>query len=412
MTLNPNNLTIAVVGYLSSDIGVGQAARLWKDVFEPIAGATYAVDLGDPALDEHRITKPQPDSLRAVDLRILCFNADETRLLLHHPLVRNLSARYTVGLWHWETDIFPRWMHRAFAAVDEVWTGSTYTRDILAGLTTKNVRTLSPPVPRLATPPIDRARSALGLSDEFIFLCEFDYRSVFARKNPLGAIAAFQRAFEPDEGPILLIKGMNSGAFPELQSKLAAAALDRRDIVIWNRDLSYENNILLLASCDVYVSLHRAEGFGLAISEAASLGKPIITTGYSGPMDYLASDSSLLVPFELQRVGPRRYPYPRRGRWAEPDLERAANLMRWAWNNPDSAAQLGSRARLSVQRYHSIDNRISQVRDIMSDLCSNPPDHVAPRPATCSHWWNSFGWWLHLEANRFARRIIRIVGKI
>ena len=160
------------------------------------------------------------------------------------------------------------------------------------------------------------------------------------------------------------------------------------------------------------MSLHRAEGFGLAISEAASLGKPIIATGYSGPMDYLEHDSSLLVPFELQRVGSGRYPYPRRGRWAEPDLERAAMLMRWAWNNPDAAARLGARARLTVERYHSIDSRIVETQAALKELFSRSPDHIAPRPTTASRRRSSIDWRLHVEANRLSRRVVRIVGKL
>lgn len=412
MTRDPSDLSIAIVGYLSSGIGVGRAARLWKKVFEAITPATYAVDLGDPVRAGRHIAEQRPEWCGPVDIRVLCFNADETRLLLHHPLVRDTNARYTVGLWHWETDVFPWWMRRAFAAVDEVWAGSNYTRNVLAGLTTKNVRALSPPVPRLASRSTVDARAALHLSDEFIFLCEFDYRSVLARKNPLGTIKAFRYAFQPDEGPILLIKGVNSTAFPELQKQLATASVDRRDIIIWNRDLSYEQNNLLLASCDVYMSLHRAEGFGLTISEAASLGKPIITTGYSGPMDYLANDSSLLVPFELQRVGPGQYPYPRRGRWAEPDLGHAAKLMRWAWKNPDSAARLGARARHSVERDHSIDRRVVQARAALKELCAGPPDHIIAHHATWLPRWNTVDWRLHAGASRLARRVVRVAGII
>ena len=50
-------------------------------------------------------------------------------------------------------------------------------------------------------PQIDRRR--LGLPDAFTFLFVFDFLSVFERKNPLGLIEAFTKAFTPGEGPVL-----------------------------------------------------------------------------------------------------------------------------------------------------------------------------------------------------------------
>ena len=38
----------------------------------------------------------------------------------------------------------------------------------------------------------------------------------------------------------------------------------------------------LLGCCDVYVSLHRSEGFGFGMAEAMALGKPVIATGLLG----------------------------------------------------------------------------------------------------------------------------------
>ena len=45
--------------------------------------------------------------------------------------------------------------------------------------------------------------------DTFTFLFMFDYFSTLQRKNPLGLIDAFKRAFEPGEGPRLLLKTIN-----------------------------------------------------------------------------------------------------------------------------------------------------------------------------------------------------------
>jgi len=47
---------------------------------------------------------------------------------------------------------------------------------------------------------VPRPRDELGLPEGFLFLFSFDHNSVFERKNPLGLIDAFTRAFEPGAG--------------------------------------------------------------------------------------------------------------------------------------------------------------------------------------------------------------------
>ena len=52
-------------------------------------------------------------------------------------------------------------------------------------------------------------------------------------------------------------------------------------------------------SVDVYVSLHRSEGFGLGMAEAMRLAKPVIATAYSANVDFCTSQNSLQVGYRL-----------------------------------------------------------------------------------------------------------------
>ena len=69
-----------------------------------------------------------------------------------------------------------------------------------------------------------------------------------------------------------------------------------------------------MAACDCYVSLHRAEGFGLTLAEAMAIGKPVIATGYSGNVDFMNDANSYLVDYEIGASRPRMRDLPARGR--------------------------------------------------------------------------------------------------
>ena len=70
-----------------------------------------------------------------------------------------------------------------------------------------------------------------------LFLTVFDHLSVTERKNPLGVIEAFRRAFAPDEGPVLVIKTMNGHQRWANHQRVLAAADGRADIRVWDEAL-------------------------------------------------------------------------------------------------------------------------------------------------------------------------------
>ena len=120
--------------------------------------------------------------------------------------------------------------------------------------------------------------------------------------------------------------------------------------------MTRERSYALLEIADVYVSLHRSEGFGLSMAEAMLMGKPVVATNYSGNLDFMNSQNSLLVDsLGLIEVGDdAQSNYPREGRWADPDLEQAAAHFRWIAENPDAAMAMGKRAQLELTELLSL----------------------------------------------------------
>ncbi len=129
-------------------------------------------------------------------------NADELPNFAKRVGGQFFRRHYTIGLWAWEIDKFPRTFDASFEYVDEIWSISQFARDAIATVTTKPVYVFPVPIlePRSET---KRGRSDLGLPPGFVFLFCFDLLSIFERKNPLGLIDAFSKAFRNNEGPML-----------------------------------------------------------------------------------------------------------------------------------------------------------------------------------------------------------------
>jgi glycosyltransferase involved in cell wall biosynthesis len=275
---------------------------------------------------------------------IVAVNADELP-----DFVTRLGEDYfegpRIGIWGWETNsIPPRWQ-RAFGLIDEIWVYSRFMAENIGAVA---------PVPVVALPPpVEPAQHApeplrLGVPSGYLFLFVFDYLSTVQRKNPVGLIEAFKRAFGSGEEPQLLIKTINAPLRPLAEEEVLWAAHGRTDIHVVDRSLTDEELHGLMAAADCYVSLHRAEGFGLTMAEAMAIGKPVIATGYSGNVDFMNEENSYLIDFAIGRVGAECEIYPPEGEWAEPSIEHAAKLMRHVYTNPQEAQRIGARAAQDV----------------------------------------------------------------
>ncbi len=342
---------INVVGYLSSERGVGEVARqilaAMREDDVPVATIDAPTELEriDPVLTE------LSEADYPYDFNLICVNADMLPLVAKGLGKDFFDHRSSAGLWFWEVSHFPEQWHQAFDYVDEVWVATEHVAEALRPLSTIPVHTIRIPITPGA--PAAATRAELGMPEGFCFLFLFDYRSVFRRKNPLGLVEAFCRAFELGSGPSLVIKSIFGEEFPAEREALAAAVRDRPEIHLVEETIAPELKDAMIASCDCYVSLHRSEGLGLTMAEAMYFGKPVIATAYSGNLDFMNDRNGFLVPHTMVEIGPDANPYPPEKEWADPDLDRAAELMREVFEAPEEAARRGQRAAEDIRRDHS-----------------------------------------------------------
>jgi glycosyltransferase involved in cell wall biosynthesis len=343
---------VNLVGYLSSKRGVGEAARQIRSALEAGGIATRLIDIPTDATKLPAALGRLRAEDYPYDFNLVCVNADMLPALAAAAGARFFGRRHSTGLWFWEVSAFPERLRPAFDSVDEVWVATEHVAEAVRPVAPVPVRTVRLPIE--PAPAAEMSREQLGMPEGFCFLFVYDYRSVFRRKNPLGVVAAFCEAFEPGEGPSLVIKSVSGDEFPDEREELAAAVADRPDIRLIEETVSPEAKNAMIAGCDCYVSLHRSEGLGLTMAEAMYYGRPVIATGYSGNLDFMTEENSFLVRHRMTPIGDDAPPYPPEGEWAEPDLAHAASLMRQVFDQPEAAARRGRRAAAEIRRTHSV----------------------------------------------------------
>lgn len=375
-------LGVNLAGYFRTETGVGQIGRLLADVVRA-CGLPYVTVTNTRSSSRQQAAFTEELSEVRYPITIASINADQFPSWANEVASSLLTGRYTIGVWAWEVEDFPDCFDTAIGLVDEIWAISEFTRAAIAGKTDKPVHVIPYPVPELSrTAELDRG--ALGLPQRPYLLYMFDYLSVFERKNPVGLVQAFTAAFADGQGPELVIKSVNGGRFRSEREQLLSACRGRSDIHLIEDYLDADVIESLITHCAAYVSLHRAEGLGLTMSEAMSAGKPVIATGYSGNLDFMNSENSLLVGYQPVEIPPSARPYGPPTRWAEPDLTEAAKHLRWVHDHPDEAAELGLRAQESMRNGHDLDRSVAfvmgRLRQIEQQLNTERPAADQPVP--------------------------------
>ncbi len=360
--------SINIAGYFRAELGIGAAARSLVAALAAAEIPFNTISFEDTANRQNHPFGDRRSEAGQADINIICVNADQIAAFAEKTGPELRHGRYTIGVWFWEVEDFPPLFHGAFNYVDEIWVASEFMRETFLKVSPKPVFKFKLPV---LQPEIDPSlsRADFDLPNRFLFLFSFDFLSVLERKNPVGLIEAFKRAFQPDEDPVLLIKTINGDKRVLEMEKLRYAIRGRPDIILRDGYLSVVQNDTLTTLIDCYVSLHRSEGFGLTIAEAMALGKPAIATAYSGNLEFMIEENSFLCPCQRAQVGSGREPYPASSHWSEPDVEQAAQLLRHVYTHQEEATKRGLRGAEDIRALHSpavagpiIRDRLEEIR--------------------------------------------------
>lgn len=375
--------TVNVVGFLGSTSGLSSGARQVVAALDAagIANRPMSVQHPNPKVQDPTATidvglielgPPLPDA----DLTIASLNPDILGYMGPITRKRVFGDSYRIGFWWWEVDVMPPEFNQSLSEVDEIWVGSTFVAELLGQLTDRPVYRV--PLPARVPQPDRFDRDRFGIdSRSLIFTVVFDHSSVLARKNPLAAIAAYCEAFSPDDGCVLVIKSINADSHRLDAERVRLAASRRGDIVLIEQRLTNGELDGLIDDSTALVSLHRSEGLGLNILDACVLGVPVIASAQGGCMDFLAPDSSWLVPTSPVRVGTGNRPYPPDATWADPDHDVAVAHLRSVAADPIGARHTAKMAQARALDTYDASMCCDLITARLSELRSSMPHPAA-----------------------------------
>lgn len=355
---------VQLIGPFAKASGLGQAVRLSAAVLEQTALTRNDVDFD--------LDNPAPEGFSNVGLRgshrkarinLIHLNAEAIpQAFAYGPDV--FTGAYNIGYFFWELNSPAACHYLALEMLDEIWVSSEYGRHIYTregGIPVSNVGMSFEEVPD-----IDRARARASVESrircqptDFVFLAAFDSYSFVQRKNPIGVIRAFQKAFQDEAGVRLLLKTQNRDSTTDpaqirIWNQIDAIASSDRRITIINETLTYDELLDLKKGCDCYVSLHRSEGWGFGMIEAMNLRLPVICTGYSGNMEFCSEETAWIVGYKEVELRRDEYILVRLGqKWAEPDIGDAARQMRAVFADAEERERRVDRAWNNVQKNFS-----------------------------------------------------------
>jgi glycosyltransferase involved in cell wall biosynthesis len=356
-TKRPNGVNI--IGHPKGESGLSEHVRYVTNAFRKaqlnFCLNEYEVKWGgiDNSCDDLIIPENQ------YNINLFCLNG--INITHYRKNIPNdiIASQFNIGYGYWELSKLPNIFKKQFKYVNEMWAPSKFIYDTLKKATDLPVYHM--PIPVDFNIPEEISRGDFNLpSSLFLYIFTFNIYSFVKRKNPEAVIKCFKKAF--DDSYVskvgLVIKLIPRESNPDYDKKLEEiiSLAEKDNIFIINENLDRNKMLGLINCCDVYVSLHRSEGFGLGMAEAMKMGKNVIGTAYSGNMDFMNEDNSCLVPYKLIEVKEDDYQfYEKDTEWADPDLEIATEYMKKLYEDREYRNKLSKKGQEYMDKFHSFE---------------------------------------------------------
>lgn len=353
--MNKFALGVNVIGYINGEFGLGEAVRLNLKAMELVGLPYVEIDylkLRDGLIGEGSFK---------YNINLIQLSLNDIPSFLADFKTVFSSNRYSILFLVWESEYVPEEIQKNLFLFNEIWTPSTYCREIFKQYFLGPIMTVPHPVEINLSPLVVKDFLNIYDKQKFSFLFVFNFGSSLKRKNTLFLVQSFIEAFPNDSDVELIIKCSNARKNPKDYKLLLNEIGGRSNIKIVDIELEKNDLNHFINQCDCYVSLHHSEGFGLTLAEAMFLGKPTIATNYSGNLEFMNDNNSFLVDYVVNSIENPDINFCDNTIWADPLLEDSVEKMKLVYNDRNLAKQKAKKAQIDTRNklsYKSIGQKI------------------------------------------------------
>jgi len=337
---------ISLIGLFLSANGLGQAARNIAHSLSTTSHSFSCVNISSNAASEdyefiNQCSKYLPDKINFVIAGI-----DVTESILGQISSVGLGKK-NYFYPYWELDRIPSSVIKAISSYDKIIAPTQFIADTFQKYVDYKVSVINQPV--LIPQHISINRIEGGVLSIFSMM---DLGSYVDRKNPKGALEAFQMAFPSDINNVELIIKIKGERDLGLRNELVSYCSKDNRIKVIDEDVDRREITRLMNKCNVLLSLHRAEGFGFGPAEAMASGKIVVATQYGGVTDFLHKSTGYPISYQMIPVQEGAYIYGDNQMWADPSLPHAALALQEIYKNFDQAVKRANKGReLMVNKF-------------------------------------------------------------
>ncbi len=311
-------------------------------------------------------------------------DANVTSRNLYPPRVSDMSSRLNIlHGYAWEETGFPNgWVDEFNAYLQGITVTSKHVQKLLID---NGVR-----VPIAVTGNgVDHWERIIPEKTLFINARKFRFlhvSSCFPRKGADRMLEAYGRAFSSDDDVTLVIKTFKN-PHNEIHKWLKDTRSNKAnypDVLIIEEDYSDSQLKGLFEQCHALVAPSRAEGFGLPMAEATLSGLAVVTTEWSGQLDFCTPKTSWLVDYQFERAQTHFNLFD--SVWANPDTGHLAKTMREVYEMSDEVREykVSAGRSLLLEKFrwsHVAERTVAAARS-----WSHIPEQIEPRIGWVTTW--------------------------
>lgn len=363
---NPDGINL--IGNIRAEIGLGQSCRLLANELEAskLEFMIYNYEqISNIRLEDHSWDKKIEPKMK-YNINIIHINPYEMGLAFIKISPKSWEYRYNIAFWLWELEVFPEEWKVCLQYVDEIWTPSEFSSQSIRRVTDKPVLT----IPYYVTAPTQECytRDYFGLPKEkFLYLTMYDSNSTMERKNPMGAIEAFKKAFIKEDANVGLVIKINNPQEEDISIIKEALRGYENVYLLTNKFGKVEVNSLI-KEVDAFISLHRAEGFGLVLAEAMILGTPTIATNWSSNTEFMTKETACMVGYKMVKINKTVGAYKEGNVWAEPNIDEAAEFIVRLYKDKDFYNAISRKAKKYCEENLSMQKAVKSIEDRVNKI--------------------------------------------